>query len=102
MKKRNRLKQTTTLEERLSRFTTDLRQQARTLDPGTEEAKRLRKRTVKRSRVAPQHLVEVRQIKDLVPTRPLEFERRLWIGASTRADWAAGYAVGAGAGFSQG
>jgi hypothetical protein len=43
-KKRNRLKQTTTLEERLSRFTTNLRQQARTLDPGTEEAERLRKR----------------------------------------------------------
>jgi hypothetical protein len=43
-KKRNRIKQTTTLEERLSRFTIDLRQQARTLDPGTEEAMRLRKR----------------------------------------------------------
>jgi hypothetical protein len=43
-KKRNRIKQTTTLEERLSRFTIDLRQQAQTLDPGTEEAMTLRKR----------------------------------------------------------
>jgi hypothetical protein len=43
-KKRNRFKQTTTLQERLSRFTTDLRQQGRMLDPGTEEAMRLRKR----------------------------------------------------------
>jgi uncharacterized protein (DUF2235 family) len=44
VKKRNRFKQTTTLEERLSRFTTDLRQEAKTVQAGTEEAVRLGKR----------------------------------------------------------
>jgi hypothetical protein len=38
IKSRNRFKQTTSLEERLSMFTTDLRQQAATLEAGTEEA----------------------------------------------------------------
>ena len=44
MKKRNRFKQTTTLQERLSRFSSDLRQQARSLEPNTEQATRLRRR----------------------------------------------------------
>ena len=43
-KKRNRTKQNTTLEERLSRFTTDLRQQAKTHESDTDEGMRLRKR----------------------------------------------------------
>jgi hypothetical protein len=36
-KRRSRFKQTTTLKERLLKYTTDLQQQARTLAPGTAE-----------------------------------------------------------------
>ena len=43
-KKRNRAKQTTTLDARLSKFTTDLRRQAKTLQSNTSEALQLQKR----------------------------------------------------------
>ena len=43
-KKRNRAKQTTTLDERLTRFVNDLRQQARAVKPNTDQAMQLRKR----------------------------------------------------------
>ncbi len=43
-KKRNRAKQTKTLDERLTRFVTDLRLRAHDLEPNTEEALQLRKR----------------------------------------------------------
>ncbi|MBV9564822.1 MAG: hypothetical protein JOY90_30910 [Bradyrhizobium sp.] len=44
IKRRRRFKQTTTLEERLLKYTTDLQQQVRTLQPGTVEAAELRKK----------------------------------------------------------
>jgi hypothetical protein len=43
-KKRSRAKQTTTLNERLTKFVMDLRRQAHELEPNTEEALQLRKR----------------------------------------------------------
>lgn len=44
VKKRNRAKQATTLEERLSKFTASLEEQAATTQPNTDQAIQLRKR----------------------------------------------------------
>jgi hypothetical protein len=43
-KKRNRAKQTTSLNERLTKFVTDLRKKTPNLEPNTEEAVQLRKK----------------------------------------------------------
>jgi len=42
--KRKRIKQTTTLEERLSRFTTQLQSEAKSCEPNSEEALNLQRR----------------------------------------------------------
>jgi hypothetical protein len=44
MKKRNRTKQSTTLERRLAKFAAALQQQAKALTPGSAEAVQLQKR----------------------------------------------------------
>ena len=44
IKRRSRFKQTTTLKERLLKYTTDLQQQAKTLAPGTAEGAEVREK----------------------------------------------------------